>query len=434
MIRRIMTKNAVCITALSVIILSGCAKAQSGRVCASEETMQTVSSLLFDRLLGDRADFDILASQQAFDEAVTLDLIRFEGQDEETQAISCRARVQSPSTRGLIEVQYQRQPEADGSGFVYSIALQPSDMVSWAEVTMDTIARHRASLQRSETEQSEPLAGAAPASKGRTTDSTAAVARDFAASALRASNERSARMTAANGENASEATSYDASEPVVRAGDMDGDGDEDLAVMVTLCAQGSCHPTTYHSAVALFRNDGGSYAQTFTRVIEGDASFKSVGQQGTIIETIEMGPDDPGCCPSQVRRHTFSLGGEAADTGAPTAGNARGRVQRVVPSLDLDVLHGPRNPEPRPAQTITPATGNSIQIGAYSSRTLAERESSAILRRFSDIAGSGRVVMRNVVARSGATLVRTSIVMPTNDQAATLCDAMRASGIDCIIR
>jgi len=87
--------------------------------------------------------------------------------------------------------------------------------------------------------------------------------------------------------------------------------------------------------------------------------------------------------------------------------------------------------EPRPA----PVGGTSgVQIGAFSTPNLAEREYNAVVGRYPQLTEGGSRRVQEVTASNGSTVYRTTVTGLSQEQARALCGAIRASGGDCILR
>ena len=96
-------------------------------------------------------------------------------------------------------------------------------------------------------------------------------------------------------------------------------------------------------------------------------------------------------------------------------------------------------PAPTPARpTERPpvaAGGNSaVQIGAFSTPGLADSEYGRIVGRYSQYTEGAVKRVQEVTSSSGSTLYRTMISGLSREQAQGLCDAIKASGGDCIVR
>jgi hypothetical protein len=108
-------------------------------------------------------------------------------------------------------------------------------------------------------------------------------------------------------------------------------------------------------------------------------------------------------------------------------------------------------PNARPAEAATPAPaptparpaerppvaagGNSsVQIGAFSTPGLADSEYGRIVGRYGQFTEGAVKRVQEVTSSSGSTLYRTTVSGLSRDQAQGLCDAIKASGGDCIVR
>lgn len=104
-------------------------------------------------------------------------------------------------------------------------------------------------------------------------------------------------------------------------------------------------------------------------------------------------------------------------------------VERPAPARPASVA---------PAVTAAPppaATGSSaVQIGAFSSTALADREYAAVAARFPQFAqGAGKRV-QEVVDSKGQTVYRTTFTGLSRDRATAFCAALRSAGRDCLVR
>jgi hypothetical protein len=90
----------------------------------------------------------------------------------------------------------------------------------------------------------------------------------------------------------------------------------------------------------------------------------------------------------------------------------------------------------RPAERPTVAAGgnSSVQIGAFSTPGLADSEYSRIVGRYGQFTQGAVKRVQEVTSSSGSTLYRTTVSGLSREQAQGLCDAIKASGGDCIVR
>lgn len=105
----------------------------------------------------------------------------------------------------------------------------------------------------------------------------------------------------------------------------------------------------------------------------------------------------------------------------------------------------PAAPTPRattPAAVATPATkapaatggSASVQIGAFSSTEIADREYAAVAGRFGAYASGAEKRVTEVTSSSGSTLYRTAFSGLSRERAVAFCNALKAAGRDCIVR
>ena len=102
-------------------------------------------------------------------------------------------------------------------------------------------------------------------------------------------------------------------------------------------------------------------------------------------------------------------------------------------------------PNPAPAEKATPAprlepapaaaTGSaSVQIGAFSSREVADREYAAVAAAFPEYARGRTKGVEQVTSSAGSTLYRTTFNGFSREQATAFCAALRNAGRDCLVR
>jgi hypothetical protein len=87
--------------------------------------------------------------------------------------------------------------------------------------------------------------------------------------------------------------------------------------------------------------------------------------------------------------------------------------------------------EPRPVAT---GGSSSVQIGAFSTPGLADREFAAVMGRYPQFTSGGAKRVQEVTASNGSTVYRTTVSGLSRDQATGLCDAIKAGGGDCFVR
>ncbi len=97
----------------------------------------------------------------------------------------------------------------------------------------------------------------------------------------------------------------------------------------------------------------------------------------------------------------------------------------------------PVTPPPAKTEPRTPATvgGTSgVQIGAFSTPSLADREFAAIVGRYPQFTAGADKRVQEVTASNGSTVYRTTVTGLSRDQATGLCNAIKAAGGDCFVR
>ena len=99
-------------------------------------------------------------------------------------------------------------------------------------------------------------------------------------------------------------------------------------------------------------------------------------------------------------------------------------------------------PTPAPARPAEPAAeapgagGGSaaVQIGAFSSTAVADREYAAIAGRFPAFARGATKRVQEVTASNGSTVYRTTFTGLSPERARAFCQAIRDGGGDCLVR
>ena len=88
-----------------------------------------------------------------------------------------------------------------------------------------------------------------------------------------------------------------------------------------------------------------------------------------------------------------------------------------------------------PAPAAGAATGSaSVQIGAFSSTEIADREYAAVAGRFGQYASGAQKRVTEVTSSSGSTLYRTTFSGLSRERAVAFCNSLKAAGRDCIVR
>lgn len=95
---------------------------------------------------------------------------------------------------------------------------------------------------------------------------------------------------------------YHVTDSKIQAADVDGDGLSDLVISLHLCERSACHPTTHASLIGLIYGTPTGAREGPHSIVGGHAEIITAGRSST-FETLEFGPDDPGCCPTAPRIH-----------------------------------------------------------------------------------------------------------------------------------
>lgn len=89
------------------------------------------------------------------------------------------------------------------------------------------------------------------------------------------------------------------------------------------------------------------------------------------------------------------------------------------------------DPAPPPAAT---SGGSAVQIGAFSTRAIADREYAAVAAAFPQYASGRSKGVEQVTTSGGQTVYRTTFNGFSRDQARAFCAALQAAGRDCLVR
>lgn len=147
----------------------------------------------------------------------------------------------------------------------------------------------------------------------------------------------------------------------------------------------------------------------------------------------------------------YNDGAEApttAPTFTPPPEKAQPRPEpRPLPAPTTDPLTAPRpttpatrpttavtSPAPRPTPPVAVTGTSAVQIGAFSTTAIADREFAAIAARFPQFAGGSAKRVQEVTASNGTTVYRTTFTGLSRERAAAFCDAIKSSGGDCLVR
>jgi len=94
----------------------------------------------------------------------------------------------------------------------------------------------------------------------------------------------------------------------------------------------------------------------------------------------------------------------------------------------------PATTTPAPAAPAAATGTASVQIGAFSSTEIADREYAAVASRFGQYASGAQKRVTEVSTSSGSTLYRTAFSGLSRERAVAFCSALKAAGRDCIVR
>ena len=89
---------------------------------------------------------------------------------------------------------------------------------------------------------------------------------------------------------------------------------------------------------------------------------------------------------------------------------------------------------PAPAAPAAAGGSSGVQIGAFSSTAIADREYAAVASRFGQYASGAEKRVQEVTAANGSTVYRTTFTGMSRDRAVAFCNALKAAGRDCIVR
>ena len=146
---------------------------------------------------------------------------------------------------------------------------------------------------------------------------------------------------------------------------------------------------------------------------------------------------------------TFTPGPEAveprpAPQPLPVAPVATGALPPAAPAAttpSAPAKAAPVSPAPAPKATPAPAPAapvaggsSGVQIGAFSSTAIADREYAAVAARFGQYASGAEKRVQEVTAANGSTVYRTTFTGMSRDRAVAFCNALKAAGRDCIVR
>ena len=87
-----------------------------------------------------------------------------------------------------------------------------------------------------------------------------------------------------------------------------------------------------------------------------------------------------------------------------------------------------------PSAPVAVGGTSGVQIGAFSTPGLADREFAAMVGRYPQFTAGAEKRVQEVTASNGSTVYRTTVTGLSRDQATGLCNAIKAAGGDCFVR
>ena len=89
-----------------------------------------------------------------------------------------------------------------------------------------------------------------------------------------------------------------------------------------------------------------------------------------------------------------------------------------------------------PSTPVASGEGGSsaVQIGAFSSTAVADRQYAAVAARFPQFARNATKRVQEVTASNGSTVYRTTFQGLSRDDARAFCAAIQSGGGDCLVR
>ncbi|MFZ4165524.1 SPOR domain-containing protein [Brevundimonas sp. NPDC058933] len=125
----------------------------------------------------------------------------------------------------------------------------------------------------------------------------------------------------------------------------------------------------------------------------------------------------------------------AAPTALPPAAPAVAAPANPAPVTAAPAVKAPAAPAaPAPAAPAAAGGSSGVQIGAFSSTAIADREYAAVAARFGSFASGAEKRVQEVTAANGSTVYRTTFTGMSRDRAVAFCNALKAAGRDCIVR
>jgi hypothetical protein len=156
--------------------------------------------------------------------------------------------------------------------------------------------------------------------------------------------------------------------------------------------------------------------------------YRDGGEATDAVPTFTPGPEAVAPRPAPQPLPT-------APTALPPAAPAV--VAPAAPAPAKPVTAAPAVKAPAAPAPVAPAAAggsSGVQIGAFSSTAIADREYAAVASRFGQYASGAEKRVQEVTAANGSTVYRTTFTGMSRDRAVAFCNALKAAGRDCIVR
>ena len=115
---------------------------------------------------------------------------------------------------------------------------------------------------------------------------------------------------------------------------------------------------------------------------------------------------------------------------------ARPPVRPAAPAPAAPAPARPATPAATPSTPVASGEGGSsaVQIGAFSSTAVADRQYAAVAARFPQFARNATKRVQEVTASNGSTVYRTTFQGLSREDARAFCAAIQSGGGDCLVR
>ena len=161
--------------------------------------------------------------------------------------------------------------------------------------------------------------------------------------------------------------------------------------------------------------------------------YSNAAEAPTTAPTFTAPPEEvqPRPAPRPLPVETSDLP-PAAPVARPTPQPATRPAPNANTPAPRPAAPAPTSPAPSAGST---ATGSSaVQIGAFSSTAIADREFAAIAGRYPQFARGSAKRVQEVPTANGTTLYRTTFTGLSRERAQAFCSAIKAGGGDCLVR